>query len=244
MAPGSPREQARVGWDSGLHGGPGREDTLASGRKFRTADLEDDCTRECPAILVDFSLPGRRVTLMLDDVARERGYPDILVVDNRPSADGRSDRRSRRGQEAAKGPGVHRPRPRELGSPARRQALLHRSDPWKGQGQQALEGQADAERLDRKLQRRGLRGGPPPRGGGRFRDECLDPHMCRSLDEARRIIERWRIASNETRPHTALRRRRPKRSPSLDRSSDRGKRLQSSLLAHRRSRLPRCRRRC
>jgi transposase InsO family protein len=79
------------------------EDTLASGRKFRTANLKDDCTRECPAILVDFSLPGRRVTLMLDDVARERGYPDILVVDNRPSVDGRSDLRSRRGQEAAKG---------------------------------------------------------------------------------------------------------------------------------------------
>jgi putative transposase len=41
------------------------EDTLASGRKFRTANLKDDCTRECSAILVDFSLPGRRVTLML-----------------------------------------------------------------------------------------------------------------------------------------------------------------------------------
>jgi hypothetical protein len=65
------------------------EDTLASGRKFRTANLKDDCTRECPAILVDFSLPGRRVTLMLDDVARERGYPDILVVDNGPEFTGR-----------------------------------------------------------------------------------------------------------------------------------------------------------
>ena len=73
---------------SRLHGDPGQEDTLASGRKFRTANLKDDCTRECPAILVDFSLPGRRVTLMLDDVARERGYPDILVVDNRPSVGG------------------------------------------------------------------------------------------------------------------------------------------------------------
>jgi hypothetical protein len=59
------RPAARLGLGSG---------TLASGREFRTANLEDDCTRECPAILVDFSLPGRRVTLMLDDVARERGY--------------------------------------------------------------------------------------------------------------------------------------------------------------------------
>lgn len=31
-------------------------DALASGRKFRTANLKDDCTRECPAIEVDVSL--------------------------------------------------------------------------------------------------------------------------------------------------------------------------------------------
>ena len=52
----------------------------SNGRKFRTANLKDDCTRECPAILVDFSLPGQRVATMLEDVARERGYPDMLVV--------------------------------------------------------------------------------------------------------------------------------------------------------------------
>ena len=45
---------------------------------------------------------------------------------------------------------------------------------------------------------------------GRFRDECLDPHWFRSLDEARRIIERWGVACNETRPHTALRMSTPK----------------------------------
>ena len=28
------------------------EDCLANGRKFRTANLKDDCTRECPAILL------------------------------------------------------------------------------------------------------------------------------------------------------------------------------------------------
>jgi putative transposase len=65
------------------------EDCLANGRKFRTANLKDDCTRECPAILVDFSLPGRRVAIMLEDVARERGYPDMLVVDNGPELRGR-----------------------------------------------------------------------------------------------------------------------------------------------------------
>ena len=65
------------------------EDRLASGRRFRTANLKDDCTRECPAILVDFSLPGARVVAMLDDVARDRGYPDMLVVDNGPEFRGR-----------------------------------------------------------------------------------------------------------------------------------------------------------
>jgi putative transposase len=65
------------------------EDCLANGRRFRTVNLKDDCTRECPAILVDFSLPGQRVVGMLDDVARERGYPDMLVVDNGPELRGR-----------------------------------------------------------------------------------------------------------------------------------------------------------
>lgn len=156
------------------------EDTLASGRRFRTANLKDDCTRECPAILVDFSLPGRRVTLMLDDVARERGYPDILVVDNRPSVDGRSDLRSRRGQKAAKGPEFTG---RDLENWAHQHGVkLFFMDPGKPMQNGSIES-----------------------FNGRFRDECLDPHWFRSLDEARQIIERWRLAYNETRPHTALR---------------------------------------
>ena len=65
------------------------EDYLASGRKFRTANLKDDCTRECPAIVVDFSVPGRRVVAMLEDVAKVRGHPDMLVVDNGPELRGR-----------------------------------------------------------------------------------------------------------------------------------------------------------
>ena len=141
------------------------EDTLASGRKFRTANLKDDCTRECPAILVDFSLPGRRVTLMLDDVARERGYPDILVVDNGPEFTGR-DLENRAHEHGVR---------------------LFFIDPGKP-----------------------IQNGSIESFNGRFRDECLDPHWFRSLDEARRIIERWRLAYNETRPHTALRMSTPK----------------------------------
>jgi putative transposase len=38
----------------------------------------------------------------------------------------------------------------------------------------------------------------------RFRDECLDQHWFASLEEARQIIEAWRIDYNTTRPHGAL----------------------------------------
>lgn len=73
-----------------LANGGERGRTGANGRKFRTANLKDDCTRERPAIEVDFSLPGERVVDLLNRVARERGYPDILVVDNGPELRGRA----------------------------------------------------------------------------------------------------------------------------------------------------------
>jgi len=65
-------------------------DALANGRKFRTANLKDDCTRECPAIDVALSIPGSRVVEMLERVAHERGYPDVLTVDNGPELRGRA----------------------------------------------------------------------------------------------------------------------------------------------------------
>ena len=39
---------------------------------------------------------------------------------------------------------------------------------------------------------------------GRLRDECLDLHWFRSVQEAREIIENWRIDYNEFRPHSSL----------------------------------------
>lgn len=39
---------------------------------------------------------------------------------------------------------------------------------------------------------------------GRFRAECLDQYWFASLEEARQIIEAWRIDYNQVRPHTAL----------------------------------------
>jgi putative transposase len=39
---------------------------------------------------------------------------------------------------------------------------------------------------------------------GRLRDECLNEHVFRSLLEARRIVESWRIDYNTVRPHSSL----------------------------------------
>ena len=39
---------------------------------------------------------------------------------------------------------------------------------------------------------------------GRLRDECLNEHLFASLNEARQIIEEWRIDYNTNRPHTSL----------------------------------------
>jgi putative transposase len=39
---------------------------------------------------------------------------------------------------------------------------------------------------------------------GRFRDECLNECLFRSLPAARRLIEAWRVDYNANRPHTSL----------------------------------------
>lgn len=39
---------------------------------------------------------------------------------------------------------------------------------------------------------------------GRFRQECLNQHWFRSLDEAREIIDAWRHHYNNERPHGTL----------------------------------------
>ena len=59
-------------------------DTLGNGRVFRALTIVDDCTRECPAIEVDFSLPGGRVVQVLDRLAATRGLPKAIVCDYGP----------------------------------------------------------------------------------------------------------------------------------------------------------------
>jgi putative transposase len=65
-------------------------DTLADGRAFRTLNIVDDFTRECVAIEVDRSLPGLRVTRVLDRLEATVGLPQTIVVDNGPEFAGRT----------------------------------------------------------------------------------------------------------------------------------------------------------
>ena len=44
---------------------------------------------------------------------------------------------------------------------------------------------------------------------GKFRDECLNQNWFVSLDDARRIIEAWRVDYNTVRPHSSLGYRTP-----------------------------------
>lgn len=64
-------------------------DTLASGRPFRTFNVVDQFSRECPGIEVDTSLPAARVTRTLDRLGAERGLPGAIVLDNGPELAGK-----------------------------------------------------------------------------------------------------------------------------------------------------------
>lgn len=65
-------------------------DTLADGRAFRTLNIVDDYTRECVAIEVDRSLPGLRVTRVLERLHAAIGLPRSIVLDNGPEFAGRT----------------------------------------------------------------------------------------------------------------------------------------------------------
>jgi putative transposase len=39
---------------------------------------------------------------------------------------------------------------------------------------------------------------------GKLRDECLNQNLFKNLEEAKDIIESWRVEYNQTRPHSSL----------------------------------------
>ena len=60
------------------------QDSLASGRPFRTLNIVDLATRECLAIEVDTSLPGARVVRVLERLCEVHGHPTTITMDNGP----------------------------------------------------------------------------------------------------------------------------------------------------------------
>jgi putative transposase len=59
-------------------------DGFVNGRRLRCLNIVDDFTKECLAIEVDTSLPGRRVVSVLERLAECRGLPQSVTVDNGP----------------------------------------------------------------------------------------------------------------------------------------------------------------
>ena len=59
-------------------------DQIVDRRRFRVLNVVDDFTRKSWASEVARSIPGERVTRVLDRIATERGYPKAVVTDNGP----------------------------------------------------------------------------------------------------------------------------------------------------------------
>ena len=67
-----------------------RHDVLVDGRRFRTLNVLDIVTRECLAIEVDTSLPGRRVVRLLEHLVHWHGAPKRITLDNGPEFTGQA----------------------------------------------------------------------------------------------------------------------------------------------------------
>lgn len=59
-------------------------DALVSGRKVRLLNVMDDFNREVLSIEADISIPGERVTRVLEQIIDWRGKPEEIRVDNGP----------------------------------------------------------------------------------------------------------------------------------------------------------------
>ena len=68
-------------------------DALRCGRRFRTFNVIDDYNREALLITPSFFLPATCVTQLLDRVADQRGYPDMLRVDHGPEFESKEFKR-------------------------------------------------------------------------------------------------------------------------------------------------------
>jgi transposase InsO family protein len=65
-------------------------DQLLDGRRFRILTLVHNFSRECLAVQAGHRLAGDHVVASLEDVCRERGFPETIRVDNGPEFISRS----------------------------------------------------------------------------------------------------------------------------------------------------------
>lgn len=78
-------ERANQRWSMDL-----MSDSLSDGRRVRVLTIVDDYSRECPAMEVDTSITGLRVVRVLEQLAKQRGLPAVITVDNGPEFAGKA----------------------------------------------------------------------------------------------------------------------------------------------------------
>lgn len=65
-------------------------DQLSNGRRLRVLTLVDDFTRQCLALWADHSIGGVGVVSVLEQLAKTRGLPAAITVDNGPEFTGKT----------------------------------------------------------------------------------------------------------------------------------------------------------
>lgn len=116
-------------------------DLLADGRRLRVLVVVDDFTRECPALVADTSLSGRRVGCELDRIVELRGRPLPIVSDKGTELTSHAILLWQEERDVA----WHYIAPLPVSRPAIRPRREHRQEP--------VQGQADPERLRREPER-------------------------------------------------------------------------------------------
>lgn len=61
-----------------------------TGRRFRILTVVDNFTRECVMLYANFSIPGAVVARQLESIARSRGLPAAIIIDNGSEFTGRA----------------------------------------------------------------------------------------------------------------------------------------------------------
>ena len=134
-------------------------DQLANGRRFRTLNVIDDCSREIVGQLTATSISGKQVSRFLNQLIESRAKPIQVVCDNGTEF---TSKAMFFWQESS---GV-------------RLGFIQPGKPTQN---------AFVESLN-----------------GKFRNECLNQHWFKTVEQDEKEITKWREHYNNIRPHSAL----------------------------------------